>query len=448
MSQPIADFTEKNNANEILRAYMPGHKGKGEGFYGFDITEINGADSLYEAEGIIAESERQTAELFGAYKTLYSAGGATLCIQTMLALISRVIGDKSVLAFRNCHRAFVNACGLLGISPIWIMPRFTSSLVTGDITADTVKTALEKCRDNGNIPGCVYITSPDYMGKIAPVEDIARVCHDFGVLLAVDNAHGAYMRFTYGADGKPLHPLFRGADICCDSAHKTLPVLTGGAYLHIKDPGTEPYEGCAKELMSLFGSSSPSYLILRSLDRCGELLRQEGQEYFLCQQQAAEKLHERLSPYWQLYGDEWGKLTFFAPASGFNGTELAQALRQRGIECEYADECFTVLMLTGFTPREMERIGDIIMNIPQPRMAVPVPDYSGFTLPQQAVSIGEAMGSPSVRVDVSQAADRTAGLSPSHCPPGVAPIVSGEVFREDIIEILQRYGIFSVNVIA
>lgn len=446
MSQPIADFAKSYAANKILKAHMPGHKGRGEDFYGLDITEISGADSLYEAQGIIADSERQTAELFGAGKTLYSAGGSTLCIETMLALMAKVTGKKKVLAVRNCHRAFVNTCGLLGLDPVWICPEYKNSLVTGNVTADTVAGALRECRERGDMPGFVYVTSPDYMGKLAPLEDIARVCHDFEVLLAVDNAHGAYLRFTEGADGKPLHPMFRGSDICCDSAHKTLPVLTGGAYLHIKNPALEPYEGCAKELMSLFGSSSPSYLILESLDRCGEFIRREGQDIFGRQQQAAEALHRRLSPYWQLYGDEWGKLTFFAPASGFTGTELAEILRECGIECEYADDCFTVLMLTGSTPSEMERAGDIIEKIPQPRIAVPVPDYSGFTVPHRAMCIRDAMNAPSERIAASEAAGRTAGLCPSHCPPGVAPIVSGEVFTDKIIRILESYGIFYVNV--
>ncbi|MDE7293733.1 MAG: aminotransferase class V-fold PLP-dependent enzyme [Oscillospiraceae bacterium] len=451
MPTPIVDFCEKYKANEILRAHMPGHKGRGEDFYAFDITEISGADSLFEASGIIRQSEEMTAALFGAYKTLYSAGGSTLCIQTMLAMLSKVTGSKTVVAARNCHRAFVNACGILGLTVKWVLPRYEHSLVTGEISAEEIKALLDSLPP-WEKPCCVYITSPDYMGKIAPVSEIARICREKDIFLAVDNAHGAYLKFC----SEDIHPLTLGADICCDSAHKTLPALTGAAYLHIKNPALEPFEGFAKGIMSCFASTSPSYLILQSLDRCGEYLRNEmediansanGGGYFCEMENAANALKERLKNAWQIYGDEAGKLSIFAPPSGYSGTGLGEALRQRGVECEYADDCFTVLMLTGLTVEEIGRLGDIFESIPQPRILVQPPDYSNFSLPPAAMGIREAMMSRWEQIPTTEAEGRIAAACLAHCPPGVSAIASGEIFTEEIIKILKNYSIRNVIVV-
>ncbi|MCM1577387.1 MAG: aminotransferase class I/II-fold pyridoxal phosphate-dependent enzyme [Ruminococcus sp.] len=422
---------------------MPGHNGKGseENFFEYDITEIHGADSLFEAKGIIRRSEETAAEIFGAHRTLYSAGGSTLCIQTMLAMLTRVTGSKTVAAARNCHRAFVNACGSLGLTVKWIVPRYEHSLVTGEVTAAAVKSLLDSLPP-WEKPCCVYITSPDYMGKTAPIAEISRICRDKGVYLAVDNAHGAYLRFCE----EDIHPLSLGADICCDSAHKTLPALTGGAYLHIKAPDLEPYDGFAKGIMSLFASTSPPYPILCSLDRCNEILRDNGGG-FRETEKALFALKRRLADCWHFYGDEPLKLTVFTPPSGFTGEGLADVLREKGVECEYADDCFTVLMLAGCTVSEIERLEKIFGDIRQPRIAVYVPDYRDFTLPPAAVGIREAITAMGENIPIDKAEGRTAGISVGHCPPGTSPIVPGEIFTEDIIKIFKRYGIEEVNVI-
>lgn len=443
MPTPIVDFCNSYSQKNILRAHMPGHKGRGEAFYALDITEISGADSLFEASGIIRQSEEMTAALFGAYKTLYSAGGSTLCIQTMLAMLSKVTGSKTVVAARNCHRAFVNACGMLGLTVKWILPRYEHSLVTGEISAEGIKALLDSLPP-WEKPCCVYITTPDYMGKLTPVAEIARICRDKGIFLAADNAHGAYLKFCT----EDIHPLSLGADICCDSAHKTLPALTGAAYLHIKNPALEPFEGFAKGIMSCFASTSPSYLILQSLDKCKEYLQNEmGGGYFCEMENAANALKKRLENAWQIYGDEPGKLSIFAPSAGYSGTGLGDALRQRGVECEYTDDCFTVLMLTGFTAEEIGRLGDIFEALPQPRMLVQPPDYSNFTLPPAAMSIREAMMSSWEKLPIDNAEGRIAAACLAHCPPGVSAIASGEIFTEEIIKILKNYSIRDVIVV-
>ena len=267
MSTPICDFVRRYTQSEPVRFHMPGHKGVPVlGFEPYDITEIDGADELFTASGIIAESEAQAGALFGAH-TIYSTGGSTLCIQTMLHLAAQYAVSKGqapcILAARNAHKAFVNAAALLDIDICWLYPENNGSYISCPITAEQVKSALQ---NGGKKSVAVYLTSPDYLGNTLDIQAIAEVCHQAGVLLLVDNAHGAYLKFL----PQSRHPIDWGADLCCDSAHKTLPVITGGAYLHISHDAPSTLAQQAKASMSLFGSSSPSYLILQSLDAAND----------------------------------------------------------------------------------------------------------------------------------------------------------------------------------
>lgn len=442
MTTPIKDFTDEYAASDTIRCHMPGHKGKGA-VNALDITEISGADSLFEAQGIIAESEKNAAGIFGSHKTLYSAGGSTLCIQTMLAMAVINSGSKRIIAARNCHRAFVNSCVFLGAEVEWVCPEYSETIVSGVITPEMIENALDK----GGKAACVYLTVPDYLGRLTAIDEISRICRKHDTLLVIDNAHGAYLRFITGEDGLPLHPLFHGADMCCDSAHKTLPVLTGGAYLHIKSSACESYEGQAKEIMSMLGSSSPSYLILRSLDVCNRFMSEQGEMYFAEMAAEAAKAKKRLRAMWHVEKTEPGKLTVLAAHSGFTGTELAAVLRSSGMECEYADMTHIVLMLTGLSPEEIGKTADVLMNVRQPRIRVRIPRLAEFSLPPAEMDMRTAALSPAEKIPAEKAVGRICARAVSCCPPGIAVVVSGEIFTEESINILKNYSIFEVNVV-
>lgn len=437
MNTPIKDFTDNYAKSGIIRAHMPGHKGKFP-LTEFDITEIKGADSLFEADGIIAESEKNTSEIFHSYKTLYSAGGSTLCIFTMLAMCLMNGKNRRVAAVRNCHRSFLNACVFLDAEVEWIYPEYENTLVSGKITPEAVERAIEK-----SSPACVYLTSPDYLGHMTEIDGIADICHKHGVMLLVDNAHGAYLNFI---GEPPMHPNYHGTDMCCDSAHKTLPALTGGAYLHINNPKAEKYEGYAKEIMSMFGSTSPSYLIMRSLDECADFMDTKAAAYFNEMKAAADKVKSQLSPVWRIDETEAGKLTLFTPPCGYTGTELADILREYRIECEYADNTHVVLMLTGLSADEITYIGKVISKLPRRRIFIPSPKVR-FSPLEKAMSIRAAAFSDSVEIPTEEAAGRICARAVSCCPPGIAAVVGGEIFSEESINILKNYSIFKVNVV-
>ena len=221
MTTPIADFIENYIKNDMSRLHMPGHKGT---LYSEDITEVKGADALYEADGIIAKSEQNATKIFGTKQTLYSTEGSSQCIKAMLMLALNNRENKSerplVLAARNVHKAFISAAALIDFDVKWLMPKTTDSLCKCIISKEQLKETLE---NSAKKPNAVYITSPDYLGNIADIRGLSEVCKEFDIPLLVDNAHGAYLKFLGN------HPIDLGADMCCDSAHKTLPVLTGGA---------------------------------------------------------------------------------------------------------------------------------------------------------------------------------------------------------------------------
>ena len=344
MTTPIRDFVVSYAKRAPLRLHMPGHKGASLlGFEAYDITEVAGADSLYEAYGIIRESEANASLLFGC-PTYYSTEGSSQCIRAMLYLAGlwhkRVHshGRLKVLAGRNAHKTFLSAAALLDIDVVWLTPA-EGSYRSCPITARDVARALDADKDIT----AVYLTSPDYLGHTLPIADISEACHSKETILLVDNAHGAYLKFL----PESRHPIDLGADFCCDSAHKTLPVLTGGAYLHISEDASPFCADMAKQALSLFGSTSPSYLILQSLDMANAYLADGYAERLAALAQATAALRGRLTAQGHtLVGDEPVKLTVLTKPYGYSGQELASHLEKEGIICEFADPDFIVFMLT------------------------------------------------------------------------------------------------------
>ncbi|MGB4661180.1 MAG: hypothetical protein WBI07_18555, partial [Mobilitalea sp.] len=274
MKTPIYDFVQNYRKQDISRLHMPGHKG--HVFLGceeIDITEIQSADSLYEASGIIAESEDIATSLFESEHTYYSTEGSSQCIQAMLYLTlqqSKTSTDSNrpvLLAARNVHKAFVHACALNDLDVTWMYPDddTSHSICSCVITPSQLERSILAMPQKAI---AVYVTSPDYLGIQMDIAGLASVCKKFDLPLLVDNAHGAYLKFL----PVPQHPMDLGATMCCDSGHKTLPVLTGGAYLHISKEAPPSYSSNARSALSLFGSTSPSYLILQSLDLCNRYL--------------------------------------------------------------------------------------------------------------------------------------------------------------------------------
>ena len=437
MDTPICDFVREYAGRDDLRLHMPGHKGTSFlGMEHLDITEIDGADSLYEARGIIARSEANAGKLFGC-KTLYSTEGSSQCIRAMLYLVQLHARQKGlkprIAAGRNAHKTFLTAAALLDLDVDWLYPKENTGYLSCCLTAEDISSYLDKAEEK---PTAVYLTNPDYLGNLVDIESIAEVCHEKSVLLAVDNAHGAYLKFL----SQSQHPVDLGADLCCDSAHKTLPVLTGGAYLHLSKEFADVFGAQAKRAMAIFGSTSPSYLILQSLDRANAYL-ETYQEILVPFLEQVHTLKTALRDYgYSLSGDEPLKITIAAKLFGYHGAELSQILVKQGIVPEFADSDYLVLMVTPETGGEgLKRLETALMEIPKREvMADPAPRLQPAV---QVMSIREAMLSCSEVVPVSESLGRILAVPTVGCPPAVPIVACGERIDSHAICCFDYYGI-------
>lgn len=440
MDTPICDFVSRYAAMEPLRMHMPGHKGTSLlGMESMDITEIDGADSLYEADGIIARSEVNASRIFGC-RTFYSTEGSSLCIRAMLYLCVLYAREQDrrplVAAARNVHSSFVRAAAMLDFDIHWIYDKTPSGYLSCAVNAEALEDWLTKISQK---PVALYLTSPDYLGMVSDIQKISTICHKHGVLLIVDNAHGAYLRFLPHS----CHPMDLGADLCCDSAHKTLPVLTGGAYLHISEDAPELFSRLAKQAMVMFASTSPSYLILQSLDAVNRYLQQEYPHKLLPFLSAVSEAKATLAKHgYQFLGNEPLKWTLDCKKFGYTGVELAKELKDKNVFPEFYDPDYLVLMLTPeIGSQGLNTLKDVLLSIPKrtplpnskpvirPGVQVLTPRQAAFSLHEiipTATSKGRILASPSVG-----------------CPPAVPILVSGEQIDDDALACFSYYGIRS-----
>lgn len=432
MNTPIYDFVNDYSNSNFSRLHMPGHKGKNYlGCEYADITEIKDADALFDAKGIIAESEKNATELFGTLQTIYSAEGSTLCIKTMLALVRKYKKNNYIIASRNSHKALIYGCSQLNMDIQWLWgDDDVFSLCRCKISEKTLYEKLNECDE---LPCAVYVTSPDYLGGEIDIKSLAETAHKFGVPLLVDNAHGSYLHFF----SDKRHPIDLGVDMCCDSAHKTLPVLTGGAYLHINN---KEYVDKAKNAMEMFASTSPSYLILQSLDICNSYIADGYKDKLHKCVEMVDKLKSYLADLgWKIEQSDPLKLTIMS-----YGLNLAEYLRKYNIECEYEDPDYTVMM---FTPENS--IDDFEKVKCAMKDCKPVNAFSELknVQPERIMTVTEAIFSPYEMVPVEKAVGRICASPSVGCPPAVPIVVAGEVISEKSVEIFKYYNVDSCLVV-
>ncbi len=441
--QALAAHQKKGRAS----FHTPGHKGR-EGIFppdllSLDVTELPDTDSLFEAGGPILQAEQEAAQVLGTAHTFFSAGGCTLCILAMLRLASldRPPGKRKILAGRVLHRSAVQGMALLDLEPVWVLPRQDAGQhLAGRVHPEDVEAVL--CREGDSI-AAVYVTSPDYFGVLADIPGISAVCRRYDVPLLVDNAHGAHLFFTSPA----CHPLREGADMTACSAHKTLPVLTGGAWLNLADGKYAPF---ARDAMALFASTSPSYLILTSLDLCTRWAQDQARPAMQALQEKAAQV--------RCLAEDWGfvfpqgrtdpvRLALDVSAYGISGETAAEHFRGKGVEPEYADGTHVILIPTPMTrEEEWARVEDALRSMPQGKaereFTCPLPP-----LPPVVCSPREAVLRPSERIPLEQAVGRIAADPACPCPPGIPVVMPGERVTPEAAGFLQKYRFFTLRVV-
>ena len=440
MKTPIVSFLKSYQEKSPVRMHMPGHKGAGIlGFEGMDLTEIYGADELFAAEGIIKESEQNASSLFGC-PTYYSTQGSTLCIQTMCTILCQDAKSKGktpkILAGRNTHRSFIHAAALLDFEIEWLYGN--SDYLSCKIHAEDLEKAIIESH-----PTAVYLTNPDYLGNLLDIKSLANVCKKHNVLLAIDNAHGAYLRFLEPS----LHPIDLGADLCCDSAHKTLPVLTGGAYLHLSDSLNQVWANDVKHFMEYFSSTSPSYLIMASLDATNEVLDTTFKKSLSECIQRVDVLKNTLVQHgYTILSGEPMKITISTKEFGYTGNEIANLLMECDIYPEFYDSDYIVLMPSPYnTKDDFERLQKCLCGIDRKPILINKPPK--LEQSKKAMNVRQALFSSSITLDVSKSLGQVCSSVTVSCPPAILPVIPGEVISESSIEVMKYYGIETVRVV-
>lgn len=440
MKTPIVSFLKSYQEKSPVRMHMPGHKGAGIlGFEGMDLTEIYGADELFAAEGIIKESEQNASSLFGC-PTYYSTQGSTLCIQTMCTILCQDAKSKGkkpkILAGRNAHRSFIHAAALLDFEIEWLYGN--SDYLSCKIHAEDLEKAIIESH-----PTAVYLTNPDYLGNLLDIKSLASVCKKHNVLLAIDNAHGAYLRFLEPS----LHPIDLGADLCCDSAHKTLPVLTGGAYLHLSDSLNQVWKNDVKHFMEYFSSTSPSYLIMASLDATNEVLDTTFKKSLSECIQRVDGLKNTLIQHgYTILSGEPMKITISTKEFGYTGNEIANLLMECDIYPEFYDSDYIVLMPSPYnTKDDLKRLETCLCGIERKPLLINKPPK--LEQSKKAMNVRQALFSSSITLDVSKSLGQVCSSVTVSCPPAILPVIPGEVISESSIEVMRYYGIETVRVV-
>lgn len=451
METPIYDFLKEYSKKDPLRMHMPGHKGYApenildnnnlNALYSLDITEIHGADSLFEADGIIKKSEENAARLYNSAETVYSCGGSTLCIQAMLCLMKQE--NRRVIAGRTVHKAFLNACILLDLNITWVYPKEENGILSGKYDIADFEKALA---DADGKSCCVYITSPDYMGNIADIKSLSEISHKYNAPLLVDNAHGANLAFT----PDNLHPMTLGADLCCDSAHKMLPCITGCAYLHTSN---EKYKGRLKSAMNMFGSTSPSYLMLMSLDLCNRFLAENARENIAEIYKATINMKKRLfEKYSYIFGSGQEILHIVIDTAKMEicGNELAEKLESLGCYPEYSGNDAVILLLSASQKAEdilsLEKILEKCMPIKKVKQTKINPP--SFPKPYAVMDIRSAALCSSEIIKIENSIGRICADVRVPCPPAIPIVISGELIDKKAVDTMRFYGIKEVAVVS
>ena len=473
--------------------HMPGHKrreipdGIPGGFpdpYGIDITEIDGFDNLHHAEGILKDAMETAAAIYGADRSWYLVNGSTCGI--LSAVFAATENGGKILTARNCHKAVYHAICLNRLEAEYLYPEeITEFRINGGIRAEDVRKALEKdamrCAGNsGDVRGkitkiqAVLITSPTYEGVVSDIRAIADAAHEYGIPLIVDEAHGAHLEFADQCHSFPKSALEYGADIVVQSLHKTLPCFTQTAILHVK--GKLVDQDRISRYLSMFQTSSPSYLFMAGMERCIRYMDGDGRNGMVRYEKRLEHFMERMEglqvlevldreicgKYRTVAGWDPSKIVVSTMrAEDFHGEELAETLRRKyHLEMEMTAPEYVIAMTSLMDTEEgFERLGTALLEIDgalrhcveseqqkekgeskgKKRCETPEATESKVSHPVRRMLICEAMDADTERTAFQDTVGKVSAEFVYLYPPGIPIIAPGEVFTDAIVEKIMAY---------
>ncbi|RHO37933.1 aminotransferase class I/II-fold pyridoxal phosphate-dependent enzyme [Clostridium sp. AM16-23] len=473
--------------------HMPGHKrreipdGIPGGFpdpYGIDITEIDGFDNLHHAEGILKDAMDEAAAIYGADRSWYLVNGSTCGI--LSAVFATTENGGKILTARNCHKAVYHAIYLNRLEAEYLYPEeITEFGINGGIRAEDVRKALEKdamrCAGNsGDVRGkntkiqAVLITSPTYEGVVSDIRAIADAAHEYGIPLIVDEAHGAHLEYADQCHSFPKSALEYGADIVIQSLHKTLPCFTQTAILHVKGKFVD--QDRVSRYLSMFQTSSPSYLFMAGMERCIRYMDGDGRNGMVRYEERLEHFMERMEglqvlevldreicgKYRTVAGWDPSKIVVSTMrAEDFHGEELAETLRRKyHLEMEMTAPEYVIAMTSLMDTEEgFERLGTALLEIDgalrhcveseqqkekgeskgKKRCETPEATESKVSHPVRRTLICEAMDADTERTALQDTVGKVSAEFVYLYPPGIPIITPGEVFTDVIVEKIVAY---------
>ena len=439
--EKLEQYSKKN----IVPMHMPGHKRNVKMLgnklpYEIDITEIEDFDDLHHAEGVIKQIENKAKKIYESKRSFILVNGSTCGL--LAGIRSVVNAHDKILVARNCHKSIYNAIELNFLDPIYLMPKTNDTGIDGGIDPKQVE---EKIKENPEIK-LIVITSPTYEGVISNVKEICDIAHKHSIPVLVDEAHGAHIKFMEGLE--KYEALKAGADIVIQSIHKTLPALTQTSIMHIQGNLVEENE-VARQL-SIFETSSPSYILMSSINECLEIIenrkklfseyRQNLQEFYSKVKDLKRlEILGNIIDKKEIYDN--GKIVILTNKTNITGKQLAKILRNDyKIETEMSNVNYVISMTSICDTKEnftqlLEALKEIDAKVEEKTMRKS--DYL-FKLPRKELSINEAIKNRNGEmIDFKEAEGKISKEYIWIYPPGIPIIVPGEVISENIIEKLE-----------
>ncbi|MDQ2086372.1 aminotransferase class V-fold PLP-dependent enzyme [Herbivorax sp. ANBcel31] len=458
MNIPIYNALMKYSNRSPVSFHMPGHKeGKDSNIpnanelYLMDVTEIPGLDNLHQPEGIIKEAQELAAKAFGADQTFFLVNGSTCGIQAAIMSLCKK-GDRLIVG-RDCHRAAVSGMMLAGAEPVYIKPEYEDNFkISSVLKISDIEKALMENQDAAG----VYITRPNYYGICSDIKEICRLVHSYGKVLIVDEAHGAHLKFS---DKLPCSALEHGSDICIQSAHKTLPALTPGAYLHVK--GSKVDVEKIRYNLDILQTSSPPYLVMAFLDISRAVMEKDGEQIIEWLLEDIKKFHKNIDDNTHFnvlskkklnIGETDGtRLVINTKNYGLSAFKIENILRNKyNIQVEMSDLYNIVCITTGANKGEdLKKLEDAFCDIDMNfKNSPPLADIciEKMDIPEQKVQLDQLMHKSFKRMKLTSANGMISRGMITPYPPGVPVVCPGEVITEGAIEYINDILKFGGNV--
>ena len=442
--RPIISFLTEHADKHTVSFHMPGHKGSAiyrkfgyteflEKMMDCDITEIIGADNLFQTEGILKAAQEEYAKLYGvkrAYMLVNGTSGGV--IAAIMASVPK--GGKLVMA-RNSHKAIYNALLLADIQPVYAYPEMIEEYgISGEITAEEIT----RCLDENPDASAVILPSPNYYGICSDIRKIAEIVHARGKILIVDQAHGAHLKFfsDCGFSDMPQSAEEQGADIAVNSIHKTLASFTQSATLTFNSDLLDHYT--LEDKLQMIQSTSPSYILMGSLDINADIIKNHKEEVFTAWHDALVYFYAEAENISGLAVIRDAKLDFTKinldmSAYGLSGAELEQMLMEKGIYAELTTGNILMCMTgIGNTKADMEKLLEALREIAASHLLVEGKKQMPPAVLEARFELC-AVPAKKERIPLEMGAGRICASSIIPYPPGIPFICPGERITEEVI---------------